>query len=447
MNKTKILLTALVLLTTVLIFSCKKEKIEPTNGKTFGKLEIVKGDNQSGYFGKFLSDSIIIKASSSNIHSRYLIKWEMIQGNGNIERGTYWDTYGNNYFVDSTGLLKIRWRLGCNFNVQKIKLILYVDSIKDKYNSSCYHTIPSDSLIISANGTIPTGWVRSCGYDSVENFATSKIISFDNTTLYLVSRGLYSSTDGGLNWLKVDGVPDWKNIVDAQFNSSGWLYALTENNGICYSKDLQNWEFINNGILDSRVPTTFLVEDSTMFVSFYFDGPYKTSNNGGFWRKMLLDKNAERFYHITRHPNGDIYLFDDCGYLWISKNYGSSWEKVNIEYKYAGLPTDLEISKDGYIYIGKYDAWISKLSPDTYTGEIHGYYDETSHYSQYIDCIKIINNTVYFIVNNGKTDGMYSSQNWQRLDLGFSSPICNYYLKSDGTFLLLSIDGWYYYNK
>lgn len=448
MNKTNTLLTVLVLLTTVLIFSCKKDEIDPTNGKSSGKLEIVKGSNQSGHFGEFLSDTVIIKASSNSIHNRYLIKWEMIQGNGNIDRGEhdYTGTYGNNFFVDSTGILEIRWRLGSDFNIQKFKLILYVDSTTNKYGQLNYHTIPSDSLIISANGTIPTGWVRSCGYAGKKN-GPSKIISFDNTTLYLVGPGLYSSTDGGLNWHKVDGVPDWENIVDAQFNSSGWLYVLTQNKGICYSKDLQNWEFINNGILDSRIPTAFLVEDSTMFVSFYFDGPYKTSNNGGFWRKMLSDKNAERFYHITRHPNGDIYLFDDWDYLWISKNYGSSWEKVDIELKYADSPTDLEIGKDGFIYIGANHASISKLSPDTYTGEKHRYYDETAHSTQYIDGIKIINNTVYYIVNNGKASGLYSSQNWQRLDLGFNDPILDYYLKNDGTFLLSSIDGWYYYNK
>lgn len=439
MNK---LTTTLLVLPIFLLLSCEKDEISPTQKAALGKLEVIHGDNQSGYFGEYLSESIVIKASSNNVHRKYLIKWEMIQGNGSIEQGYY--DYGEEYYVDSTGLLEIKWKLGCDNNIQKVKLFLYVDSTENNYGLT-YYTQPSDALILTSNGTNPIGWGRSCGCENLDTYY-SKIISFDNNTLYLISRGLYISTDDGLNWNKMEGVPDWDNIVDAQFNSFGWLYVLTRDNGICYSKDLQNWEFINNGILDHRYPEAFLVEDSTLFVSFLFDGLYKTSDNGGFWRKLLVGGGGE-YYGISRHPNGDLYVFDKWSDLFVSKNFGYAWEAVAIEYKYVNSPVyDLEIDNNGFIYIGANDATISKLSSDTYTGEIHNYY-EMNHSSQHIEDIKILNNIVYFTVNGNPTPGIYSSQNWQRLELGFNGRISNYYLKKDGTFLLISDDGLYYYNE
>jgi len=444
MNKINRLQTILVVLMIVLIFSCEKDHIKPSNSAAFGKLEIVYGDNQTGYFGEYLSDSIVIKASSINNHRRYLIKWEMVQGNGKIERGYY--NYGNDYYVDSTGLLEIKWRLGCDFNVQNVKLILYIDSTKNEYGYLNYHTTPSDTLIISANGIKPTGWARSCGCDNLDPFS-SKIITYDNTTLYLVNRGLYSSIDDGLNWYKVEGIPHWENIVDAQFNSFGWLYALTRDDGICYTKDLKNWEFINNGILDHRDPTTFFVDDSTLFVSFYFDGPYKTSNNGKFWRKMLVGNNGDRYYHINRHPNGDLYIFDKWDNFWHSTNNGDNWNKIDLDYKYTNYEVkDFIIDKNGTLYIGAGDATISIISSNTYTGPMHSFY-EMNHSSQYVDDIQIINDIVYFTVNGNPTPGIYSSQNWQRLELGFNGSINNYFLKKDGTFLLISSEGLYYHNE
>ncbi|MBU2555745.1 MAG: hypothetical protein KKF98_14925 [Bacteroidetes bacterium] len=443
MNKINKLITTLFVLPFFFLLSCHKDEISPTQKAAFGKLEITHGDNQSGYFGEYLSDAIAIKASSNSVHRKYLIKWEMIQGNGSIEQGHY--DYGKDFFVDSTGILEIKWRLGCDNNIQKVKMILYVDSARNEYNYLNYYSKPSDSLIISANGTKPIGWARSCGCDNLDSYS-SKIVSYDNNTLYLVNQGLYSSKDDGLNWYEVEGVPELGNVVDAEFNSLGWLYILTRDNGICYTKDFISWQFINNGILDYRNPTTFFVDDTTLFVSFYFDGPYKTSNNGEFWRKLLVDTHGDRYYHINRHPNGDLYVFDKWDNFWHSTNNGENWVEIDLDYNFTNYKVeDFIIGIDGTLYIGSGDATISIVSSDTYTGTTHSFY-EMNNSSQHVEDIQIVNDIVYFTVNGNPTPGIYSSQNWQRLELGFEGGISNYYLKKDGAFLILSNDGWYYYN-
>jgi hypothetical protein len=438
----------LVLCMMFVVISCTKDENGPLRTKAFGRLEIVKGDNQSGFFGESLNDSIVIKASSYNNHRRYLIKYEMIQGNGEIYSGLY--SGGQNLVeVDSSGILKMQWRLGCNANTQKVRFVLYVDSTHSSYNYYNYYSYfseASDSVTISASAVRPNGWGRSCGCEIMDMYRT-RIISYDGNTLYLISRGLYSSTDQGLNWNKVEGIPDWGDIVDARFNSLGWLYILTDQHGISFSKDFKQWDYINNGILDYRNPTAFLVEDSALFVSFYFDGPYKTTNNGGFWRKLLVGGVGEdRYYSITRHPNGDIYLFDKWDDVWVSKTYGTLWSQLNIDFKYtSGIIYDLNIDRNGSIYIGGNDATISVLDPTTYQGEVHRYYQYNGS-SQEIINIQIQNDNVYYLVRGNPRSGVYSmSNNWDLINSGFNKDIIYYYLKSDNTFMLLSYDGLYNY--
>ena len=447
MKKYKIETKMLLYLTIFIIISCEKEETNPEKNRNYAKVEIIKGNNQTGYFGEILNDTIILKATSTDSHRIYMIKCEKIQGNGIIEY------YGYNIddiqlSIDSAGILKLNWRLGCNNTVQKVKFYLFVDSIKNDYqnNGNCsYYNEPSDTITINSFASMPHGWCRSCG---CFDFFGSKILSFDNNTLYLVNYwGLYYSHDGGVNWDKVHGVPNWELIVDAQFNNIGWLYILTENNGICYSKDLKQWQYINSGTIDHHFPTAFLVEDSTLFVNYRYDGFYKTSNNGEFWEKLFVGSNSSYLNFITRHPNGNIYLYDGSDF-WISNNSGYSWEKVNIDYKYIhNMVYDFKIDKDGYLYFGAEDAIISILDPITYQGEVYTFYEYNSS-SQEVLNIQIVDNNVYFLVMGNPKPGIYSKlNNWSLLDIGFSKLIYNYYLKSNKTFLIISNDGLYYINQ
>lgn len=162
MNKTNSLLIPSVALMILFLFSCEKDNdgVKPGKSAPFGKLEIVHGDKQSGYFGEFLTDSIVIKASSFNSDRKYLIKCEITQGNGSIEHNYL--SYGTDYYVDSRMPLGIRWRLGCDYNTQKVRLYLYVDSIRDQYGHVKYFSTPSDSLTITANAIKPKGCYNVC---------------------------------------------------------------------------------------------------------------------------------------------------------------------------------------------------------------------------------------------------------------------------------------------
>lgn len=440
----------LLLLFLLCFWNCKKEGADQAKLNQTGKLTVIQGNNQTNSFGEFLKDSIIVQTAQGNSQQRFTIRYELIQGNGFVVPDDYVHVNDKDcYPFDSKGIFKFKWNLGCNFNVQKIKLILYADGANTVNGSAVYYHNACDSVIITANATKPVGWIKSCGCHHFDFFRT-KIITHDGSTLYMVNEGLYTSVDGGLNWAEVTGipVPAWDNIVNADFNSQGWLYVLTRESGVCYSKDLKNWEFINTGIKDPREPTTFLVEDSVLFAGFNFDGLYKTSNNGSSWRKLLEWKSTNHYYHITRHPGGALYFIDKWNELWVSENYGDTWTQINLDYKYSRTEAiDLKIDRDGFIYIGTDDATISKISPPTYQGEFHSNYVYNSS-SQRVGNITVANNDVYYVVLGNPKGICSKSSNWNFMDIGFNKNVYFFYLKKDNEFLVLSDDDrLYYHNK
>jgi len=428
------ILTAFIVL--VFLTGCKKDDNGTSaGGPGTGRLTLLKGNNQSGIFGELLGDTIKINFASADPEDRFRITYALIQGNGMVE---YPGDYQFNFFLaDKPGTANLLWRMGCDFNTQKIRFYVYAYNPHKALNFS---NTPSDSVTISASAVKPNGWCRACGYGKVDVYAP-RIITPDNVNLYLINNGLFKSTDGGLNWYKVKGVPYSDELVNAQFNSNHWLYVLTRKHGIYYSKDMVQWTEINNGILDMRDPTGFLVEDTAMFVSFYFDGPYRTTDNGGFWRKLVVGGGSQRFQLFKRHPSGKLYLVDDWSDVKVSANNGDNWSLVNGN----GLPMiyDLAINQQGLIYIGADDATIIESDPATGAGSTHTYYQWNGS-AQNINNITFSPTDVYYLVNFTPVPGIYSkNNNWGRIDIGFNDRIEYYYRKNNGNFLVVS-KSWFY---
>lgn len=420
----------------LVIMGCEKEqtKPDPDNNANFElSLEIVHGNGQTGVYNSQLQDSLVVRVTDNegNPVSKAPVNFKLKAGIGDIS--PYW------VLTDTLGLAYVYWTIGCNSDYNELAAFLN-DSISNKI----------DSVTFSAAASLPNGWGKSCGIEYTGQFET--VFREYNGTIYLINYNrIYTTNDGGVSWQEYENMPPLSvhsDIFDIQFNSKGWMYIATEADGIFYTEDYVTWNQINNGILDHRDPMTFLVEDTCLFISFYFDGLYRSTDNGQFWRKLLIDgRYDDRYVFISRHPNGELYLFDKWNNLWHSADNGNNWDRIPLEYKYTHYEVeDFIIDKDGNFYIGAGDATISILSSETYQGTMHSYYEWNAS-SQYVEDIKIINDIVYYTVNGNPEPGIYSSQHWNRLDLGFEKPIYTYHMKADGTFLIASHDGVYYYNK
>ena len=425
---------------------CRKNNLS-NHSDNGAALILVNGNNQSGTYGEILADTLRLKLTIIDSSWQYVVKYIFVQGNGELTTLINSSFPGNLiYNTGFQGNINLLWRLGCNSSAQMIKFYVYRLATVNSLGQPTDGETPLDSVTVMATGQPPTGWGRSCGFD-VNNTYSFNIFTYDNSRLYAVNQGLYYSDDKGINWYPMSGVPNFSDVTYAAFNSKGWLYYVTGSHGVYYSKNLTDWQSINNGILDDRSPTAFTVEDSTIFVSFYFDGPYMTDNNGQFWKKLLVGAESQRFYFIRRHPNGNLFLFNEWGNLLVSTNNGANWSVIPLSSQYVPYSDyDLEIGKDGTIYIGGGDATIATIAPGSYAGDIHSYYQFNSNL-QIVNNIQFYNDDVYYLVNYNPAPGIYSkNNNWGIVDLGFDKAIGYYYIKNDGRFLLVAADGLYYKN-
>ncbi|MBE5322041.1 hypothetical protein IM793_22995 [Pedobacter sp. MR2016-19] len=438
----KLIFSSLLMLS--LMAGCKKDSDKEKDPESLlpkAKLSLTGGDKQSGIYGEKLANELSFKITPIEgiKPEQYYLEFAFVQGNGMINGYTIPQSN-----VQQDGTAKAIWQLGCNSNAQKIKVYLY--AYPTTYTNNGKASVPQDSIEVQATGTKPIGWGKSCGC-GVPDMFTAQVTTFDSKTLYLASNKLYSSTDGGMNWYEVAGVPKGSSIVGAQFNTKGWLYVLTKTDGIFYSKDLKNWQAINNGILDKRDPTGFMVKDDTLMVSFYFDGPYITTDNGLFWQKMLVSNSSQRFGFFNKHADGSLYLFDDWGKLFRSKDTGKTWQPILLDYGYyLSQPTGFSIGTDGNLYVGADDAVIAQVSPTTLKGTAKRYYQYNGT-SQSVTNIQPSKDDVFYLVRATPNAGVYSMKNnWSKVELNFSKTITSFFIKPDGNFLLLSTDGLYYRN-
>lgn len=415
------------------IWGCKKDDTNPdSKARLIYDLQLIHGNDQAGEYNAMLTDSLVVKVIDQRNRpaAGRAVQFILKKGTGDISPD--W------VVTDSAGMAFSKLKVGCNDDAYEVNACL-VDSLGSRM----------DSVTFYGKVALPSGWGKACGIDYTGPFET--VFREQGDIIYLANYDkIYTSDDGGISWQVLENMPptsSFSYIFDIQFNSRGWMYVATRNDGIFYTRDQKIWHQINNGIYDYRDPVGFLVEDDCLFASFYFGGLYRSVNNGASWEKIMVGNGySDRYSHIKRHPNGDVYLFDDWDTFWHSDNNGSSWNSINLNYKYRNYEIeDFVISEDGDLYIGSHDATIAILSADTYEGELHSYYKWNAS-TQSVDDIQIKDGIVYFSVNYNPMPGIYSSQNWSRIELGFEKTIYTYLLKQDCTFLIAADDGVYYHN-
>jgi photosystem II stability/assembly factor-like uncharacterized protein len=433
--------------------ACKHEDEPDPQPVMQAKLSIVKGDRQTGFFGEYLPDSLVLKVTPTGTipAGNFRVSYQITQGNGYMEPINNGIVYSNTYLQsDSKGMLKLRWNLGCNALQQKVVFYLYSNDCPavDLQNNKC---LPIDSVSFAAAAKQPSGWSRACGVGSSFSFQPS--FASHQNRIYFVNGGVaYSSTDGGINWNAFPASTP-QDIRFLKCNSQGYLYALTENKGVFYSRDQGvSWTEINTGILDHRYPLALVVEDDNLFVSFYFDGLYRSKNNGAFWKKLLIEgKYHEEYQYITRVPNGDLFLFDKWSTLFKSSNNGDKWQRQSLNYRYSsGTKGEMAIDHAGHLVIGdEYNGYLAVLSPATLTGEVVSFYTPETHSTCTVRQITPYQDKLYFAVTGNLKPGVYfgNQGNYTYAHPGLETRVEAFHVKNDGSLLLVNSSGLYYEAK
>ncbi|GAA3930670.1 sialidase family protein [Hymenobacter algoricola] len=431
--------------------ACEKDRPTPQNPPApapTATLTLVRGDQQTSTYGASLPDSLVLKVTpaAAKAAQDYVVTFKMRVGNGSVEAAPSGLAQSNTLLVDRKGLARTRWSLGCNAQQQKVTFYLLAPGCQ---GPGC---LPLDSVSVTATAQKPTGWSRACGPSPSRGPAAE----FCNCAggLYALFGGLpYTSTDEGVNWRPLTAPVPNEDVQFLKCNSAGTLYALLRNSGVYTSTNKgATWTAINNGILDHRYPIGLQVEDNAVFVSFYFDGLYRTTTNGGFWRKLLLDgKYYEQYSFLTRHPNGSLYVFDKWSALFKSTDNGDNWQKQTTSSQYIGSPAyDMAVDNAGNLVVASsYDGYVATLSPVTLTGSVTSFYTPQTHSTCQVDQLTPYQNKMYFLVRGNLTPGVYAGTpgNYALASTGFTKPINCFHIRPDGTLLVSSSDGLYYFAR
>ncbi len=181
---------------------------------------------------------------------------------------------------------------------------------------------------------------------------------------------LVKTTNGGNHWFDITPPQMQRGnghcvVVSRRAPNMVFLGAMGD--GIFRSSDGgMNWERINTGLGNNLISR--LMEDSStgiLYVGTYFAGMYRSTDNGNHWEKIsqnvkqafciefaINTRNSDSLFLVTY--NG-LYLSSDKGLHWIRKDI---WPQIE---PYFLTSIDINKYEPNNIYI----AWESQMSPGT----------------------------------------------------------------------------------
>lgn len=140
--------------------------------------------------------------------------------------------------------------------------------------------------------------------------------------------GLFLSSNNGQSWVSIDintGLTD--NRITSLAISDAAIFAGTYGGGIFRSTNNgQNWSEVNTGLTD-KIIYSLAIKGNTIFAGTWKSGVFRSTDNGQSWFAVGLNG-----YSIKSLTVSDDAIFAGIlftGDVFISKNNGEGWSKVN----------------------------------------------------------------------------------------------------------------------
>ncbi|TAL67079.1 MAG: T9SS type A sorting domain-containing protein [Bacteroidetes bacterium] len=182
-------------------------------------------------------------------------------------------------------------------------------------------------------------------------FSDYKINDIDiyKDKIYVSSNGIFTSTDDGIRWEKLPSNPGYPIVYYYNMNNAGKIFAFTDL-GLYSSSDNGNSWDLNplKEINRDELTGILLNKDDKLFIWSYWEEYFKYSDNDGETWNNVPGFEETHTYTLKENSIGYLYLINDYSEdIYISKNNGSSWEKIvsNSGVYYLGIGT-----KDELIY-------------------------------------------------------------------------------------------------
>jgi photosystem II stability/assembly factor-like uncharacterized protein len=276
------------------------------------------------------------------------------------------------------------------------------------------------SLFNSNNGGIswtqvqyPTG-IRS----SVHSIAISPNTPVSSLIIGTAAKGVYKSTNGGLNWADINAATTPNPIADNQIKAVGfstnYRYAGTDSLGKFYYRALGD---ISTGWLSGTgLPGTQAVvnaidinpsSQNIIYLGTEGQGVYKSADSGFTWQTNNSGMLGTAGRVIKLNGNGQIILGTDLGDgIWLSSNQSANWTKADTLTTSNSI-TSIGITNNNLIlYAGDYGTGVYK---STDGGHIWHVTDSVTinHFTRTL----VINPTNANLVYAGTGNGVYKTTN------------------------------------
>jgi len=127
-----------------------------------------------------------------------------------------------------------------------------------------------------------------------------------------IFKGVYISKDNGEQWTNIGLI--FESISTIAVNSQDHIFAGTYFDGIYRSTDDgKSWELVNNGLNYTWITDIAINSSDHLFASTWFGGVYKSEDNGDTWRQLISGLPFETVFSLAVDANGYVFAGSDGG--------------------------------------------------------------------------------------------------------------------------------------
>jgi len=310
----------MTLVTLILFFASSCSSQDPSIRDLESYRFYKSGDNQSGYAGQYLQDSLAISfngrvlnldSNAYKIPTEIRVHFEVISGGGSIDQP--------NQVIPASGLVSTKWKIGTSSTNQIVTASLYdkTGKLLAKMDFTAFAFQPGRWDIIS---NFPVGYLN----DMVRDTINAK-------TFMIVGSKLYEEGDNYFQWKEVQNVNNI-NFHSIEIDKKGTLYVgawdgnlfKSDDHGKTFSectKPIPNY----NGYFELIVNT-----DNTIWVS-RWTYPLRYSNDGGQTWKITESglNNSSQAMDVFKFSNGNFITWMGDNYSVLESSNGINWLPIS----------------------------------------------------------------------------------------------------------------------
>jgi len=282
-----------------------------------------------------------------------------------------------------------------------------------------------------------SSWIQVQRNVGIRSSVHSIAISPNSPSLSLIigtaAKGVYKSTNGGLNWTDINGAGTTTNpIPDEQVNAVGfsadYRYAGTDSLGGFYSRSLGDisvgW-IAGSGLPGSSAIISSIaindINNATVFVGTEGDGVYSSTNAGFNWVSRNNGMMGVATRVLKRNGDGRIFLGGDLGDgLWSSADLGTSWSKITSLSTSNAITAIATTTNSSLLYLGAYGSGVFK-STDAGTTWVLTDTVGMNDFVRTLGVNPMSNNILYVGTDNGVFTTTNGGTNWQQVNNGIPS--------------------------